>query len=265
MSPPSGLDARVVTHSSAWLAHFLHNRDNFAGIPWTLVSTLTPRERAAIATSIAEFQLGESSEGSHLYEYALRYSRRSGDADYAPAIALFIAEENRHARILGRFMDLAGIPRKRHTFVDRVFRRLRRLGGLELAISVLLTAEIIAQVYYRALRDATECWILQILCRKMLQEERAHVQFQSERLAILRYRKTTVSLMIRDILHRVLMTGTILVVWRNHGEVLRQGGYTFRRFWRFTWCYTERALRIATPNRYRWPTPLRLIASAPKA
>ncbi len=263
--PSSGLGAQVVAHSSAWLAHFLRNRDNLGAIPWTVASTIRPHEYAAIATSIAEFQLGESSEGRHLREYAAEYSRRSGDSDYVRAVGLFIAEENRHARTLGRFMDLAGIPRKRHTLVDRAFRQLRRLAGIELAISVLLTAEIIAQVYYRALRDATGCRILRAICRQILQDERVHVQFQAERLAILRYRRSMASLMIRDVLHRMLMTGAILVVWCNHAKVFRHGGYTFRRFWRFTWLYTARALRIATPNRYGWPTPLRLLAFAPRA
>ena len=97
--------------------------------------------------------------------------------------------------------------------------------------------------------------------RQILRDERAHVQFQSERLALLRYRRSALSVLARHALHRLLMAGAILIVWRNHNRVLRRGGYTLRRFWRTAWVYTERALRIAAPDRYRWPTPLRLIAA----
>ncbi len=255
----------AVMASSQWLAHFFANRGGLLDVPWAEAPLITPGERDAIAASIAEFQLGESSEGRHLSLYATLYSRSTGDSEYAPAVGLFIAEEWRHARDLGRFMDLAGIPRKRRTFADRVFRSLRRLARLELAVSVLLTAEIIAQVYYRALRDATRSRALRVLCTQILRDERAHVQFQAERLAILRYRRSSMALVMRELLHRALMAGTILVVWHNHARALKQGGYTFRRFRRQTWIHTERALRIASPGRYRWPTPVRAMAASLRA
>ncbi len=254
-APAPGAGAPVVRASGEWVAYFRRNREHLAAIPWDTAASITPAEREAIAKSLAEFQLGESSEGRHLAGYAAAYARRSGDLEYAPAMGLFIAEEQRHARDLGQLMDRAGMPRKRHTFADRVFRQLRRLAGLEMAVSVLVTAEIIAQVYCRALRDATACPALRALCRQILRDERAHVQFQCERLAIVRYRRGGLALLGRTALHRLLMAGAILIVWRNHRRALRRGGYTLARFWLLTWVYTERALRIATPDRSLGPRP----------
>ena len=133
-----------------------------------------------------EFQLGESSEGRHLMTRAIRHAADTGDVDYIPALRLFIAEEHRHARDLGRVLDLAGIPRVGRTWPDTVFRWLRKGAGLELSIAVLVTAEIIAKVYYAALREATHAPVLRRLCDQILADEVQHVRFQAERVAILR-------------------------------------------------------------------------------
>ncbi len=221
-------------------------------VPWDDGAQMSEVECQAIAGSIAEFQLGESSEGKNLIHYAKRYAQRSGDTDYARVMGLFIAEENRHARELGRLMDIEGIPRKQNTFVDAVFRNLRRLAGLELSISVLVTAEIIAQVYYQALRGATGSTVLRAVCDQILKDEDEHVRFQCERLAILRSRRSRFTLWHRGCLHRVLMFGAIGVVWLNHRSALRRGGFGWRRFWNETWRFTDAALKIANPRRYVW-------------
>ena len=94
-------------------------------------------------------------KGKYILHCAREYAARRRTSAYAEVIELFVREEQRHARDLGRFMDVAGIPRRSRTWPDTVFRRLRQLGGLEISISVLITAEIIAKVYYAALREAT--------------------------------------------------------------------------------------------------------------
>lgn len=207
-----------------WVQYFQFNRENLRIIPWYADGVLSATERDAISSSLAEFQLGESSEGKHLIRFAKEYADQSGDAEYATAMGLFIAEENRHARDLGRFMDLHQIPPKQKTFTDTVFRSLRKVARLEMSIGVLVTAEIIAQVYYRALRDSTRSRALYVLCTQILNDEREHVRFQSERLAILRHSKRGVSRSVRKLLHRILMGGTIPIVWRYHSKALQAGG-----------------------------------------
>lgn len=249
--------APIEPHSSAaWIAYFERNRRELASIPWDQAVTLTQPERDAIGTSIQEFQVGESSEGRHLFTAARRYAAGSGDGEYVTALRLFVAEEHRHAADLGRVMDLAGIPRTSRSWPDTVFRFLRRRAGLELSISVLVTAEVIAKVYYPALRDATRSVVLRTLCDQIIRDEVEHVRFQCERLAILRQRRRGVRLALTHGLHRVLFVGTCLVVWRRHGRAMRAGGLAFRSFWRRGWDELRAALVIADPRQYAtFPEP----------
>jgi hypothetical protein len=236
--------------SAAWAEHFRRSLARPEIVRADEAVELTLDEVEAIATSVQEFQLGESSEGRHLISAANRYAAWSGDLEYVAALRLFIAEENRHARELGRFLDGAGIPRVKAAWPDTVFRFLRRRAGLELSIVVLVTAEIIAKVYYAALRDATGSSVLQRLCRQILRDERQHVTFQSQRVALLRARRSRWSIRIRVALHRVLMAGTCVVVWRHHGRAMRAGGFGFRRFWRATWREMRRAMAEMDPRNY---------------
>ena len=119
-SQPDPLPAPL--SSEQWAAHFRANDGNLLALPWDGGAAITPAERAAIAASVQEFQLGESSEGRNLISAARRYAASSGDAAYVDALLLFIAEEHRHARDLGRFLDLAGVPRAGHARPDTVFR-----------------------------------------------------------------------------------------------------------------------------------------------
>jgi hypothetical protein len=127
---------------------------------------------------------------------------------------------------------------------------MRRRAGLELSIAVLVTAEIIAKVYYAALRDATGSRTLQQLCRQILQDERHHVIFQAQRVALLRAGRSRRSIFARVALHKALLAGTCIVVWRRHGRAMRGGGMRFAQFWRFTWREMHRALADMDPASY---------------
>ncbi len=227
---------RPVRWSSArWCGYFEANAKALLAIPWEQGVSLTDAERAAVADSVRNFQLGESSEGENLLRAARRYAERSGDERYPEAMGRFIAEEQRHAHDLGRFLTLAGIPLLARSWSDAIFRLLRRLAGLELFITVLVTAEMIGKIYYQALRRATRCPVLRRLCEQLLRDEIKHIRFHSERLAMLNQgRARWKSFLVRG-WHRFLYTGTSLVVWWLHRRALRAGGYGFRRFWWEVW------------------------------
>lgn len=236
--------------SAAWVQYFRFNARSLARIPWELGVFVTDETRAAVAASIQEFQLGESSEARHLIDRGKRHAAEVGDADYVEALGLFIAEEHRHARELGQVLDLAGIGRVAHSWPDTVFRFMRRLAGLELSIVVLVTAEIIARVYYAALREATGASVLRRLCDQILGDEVRHVHFQTERIAVLRRGRSRVLSGVCQGLHRILMVGTCLVVWHKHGRCMRAGGYGFGRFWREIWVEMADALVRCDPANY---------------
>ena len=238
--------------SSFWEERLRQSLANPPRVPWHEATNISPAEVEAIRASIQEFQLGEQSEGRHLSKAAREHARESGDPAYFRAMQLFIREEQHHAALLGRFMDAVGIARASRTFADSVFRKLRRLTGLEVSICVLLTAEIIARVYYRALLLATRSPALRAICHRILDDEAGHVRFQSERLAILRRKRPRFALLASMLLQGLLYAGSLLVVWRGHRAALRAGGFSFGEFWKSCWREFRAALAWMDPAGYEW-------------
>jgi hypothetical protein len=237
----------AMRRSEEWVQYFRGNGLVAMRVPWHLGADLTEEEKAAIAHSIRVFQLGESSEGRHLMKYARAWAERSRDAAYAEAIRMLIAEEQRHAATLARFMELNGIARLRSGFSDRVFRRLRNiLGSLEISIGVLVTAEIIAKVYYPVLRAATTSIVLRTICEQIQRDEIAHVVFQTEQLARLRANRSRAARWATTTLHRMLFYPTILLVACSHHAVLRRGRLGLSSFFRI--CRREFLLDLAAMN-----------------
>jgi hypothetical protein len=243
-----------------WLAHFRRNAGALLPISWEVGADLEASEKRAITSSIQAFQLGESSEGRHLMCYAREWAESSGDLDYVSAIRSLIAEETRHAADLGRFMDLNGIARIQRGWTDSVFRRLRNVvGTLEISLGVLVTAEIIAKVYYAALRDATESAVLRAICDQILRDEYKHVEFQTEQLALMRLNRRAVPLWMTLALHRILFAGTVIVVGWSHRRALARGGYSLRRFWSESMCEFGRDLTAMNPRTSGSASAVRLV------
>jgi len=191
---------------------------------------LTESERRIVTPSIQQFQLGEGSRGQRLLERGQKYGRRVNDALFAGALDLFIKEEQQHSRYLAAFMESQGIPLLQRHWVDSVFRKLRGLAGLELSLTVLVTAEIIAVPYYRALRNATGSPILKMICTRILEDEANHLKYQASMLAGVTFGRPQAMQRTLTELHRLFLFGTTLVVWNNHRSVFEAAGYTFRRF-----------------------------------
>jgi hypothetical protein len=227
---------------SSWKEYFEKNKSHFSEIDWAVNDRLTPEEKNCIAESIAQFQKGESSEGKHLFGHAKKYP----DPEYLECIKLFIQEEQMHAKVLGQFMDKNKIPRIKKHWVDGIFRWLRKLAGMENTIVVLVTAEIIAKIYYNALKHATTSELLKTICTQILKDEDQHISFQCYTIFKLAEKKKNLGRIIRQTWHLILMLGTIMVVWMTHHEVLKKGGYYFSRFWLETllvFFETDRAIK----------------------
>ena len=138
---------------------------------------------------------------------------------------MLIAEEHRHSAALARLMELNGIPQLAHGLSDRIFRRLRNLvGSLEISISVLVTAEIIAKVSYPALYAATNSAVLRAICQQLYRDEAVHVVFQTEQLAKIRASRSAPGMWATAILHRILFYPTAVLVAVSHGAVIRRSG-----------------------------------------
>jgi hypothetical protein len=211
---------------SFWKEYFESNQGHFKDIDWEGPDGLTDNEAEFIYKSIRQFQHGENSEGRHLFQFAKKLNNEA----YLQCIRFFIKEEQMHAAVLGKFMARYRIRKIKSHWIDIVFRRLRKLAGLENSILVLLTAEIISKIYYEALGNVTRSALLQKICTQILRDEDQHIAFQCYTLGLLHSRKNLLSGFLTRSWHLVLMTGTLLIVWLYHGKVLRKGGFYFSRF-----------------------------------
>src|SRR5690606_12324321 len=109
-------------------------------------------------------------------------------------------------------------------------RFMRKLGGLEVAIRVLITAEILASTYYRAILSATSSPLLKGICRQILHDEIKHLRFQNDRIQIQQSQRHPLFRVLADMLQGLLLLGAMMVIWPRHGVAIRAGGYNFTRF-----------------------------------
>jgi hypothetical protein len=191
---------------------------------------LTDEERRRIGDSIGTFQLGEQSEGRTLQEFAAKFARRHGVPALPIVTALFIREEQHHAAQLRAFMLANGIPLKQRNWTDSIFRRVRKLAGYEAAVTILVTAEMIGFVYYRALARATTSRGLKSICRQMCADESVHLRYETQLLMTLRGDRNWFARRLVDVAHRVLLSASAVVVYCDHRRVLRHVGYDVRTF-----------------------------------
>jgi hypothetical protein len=215
-----------------WLNHFEHHALRLRRVPHGLSDVLMSDELQLIAGSIATFQLGEQSDGRSLLRAAECCARANEMPHLVRIIDLLIREERRHASLLRAFMQDHRMPLKSTDWTDRVFRRIRRPAGLRWYLGVLISAELIGTVYYRALEAATNCRRLQVLCRTLVADELAHVGFESQLLLALRAGRGAPSRAMTRSIHLIFFAGAAVVVWVTHRSVLRRAGHSARSFLR---------------------------------
>lgn len=226
-----------------WLNHFEHHALHPTRVPQGLSDVLRRDELRVIASSIATFQLGEQSEGRTFLRAAERFARATELPSLVRIIELLIREEQRHALLLRAFMQDHGIPPKRTDWTDRAFRRIRRLAGLELYLCVLIGAELIGIVYYRALESATDCKRLRAMCRIIVSDELAHVGFESQVLFTLRAGHAAPIRALTRCAHEIFFASTATVVWLTHRSVLCRAGHSAQSFLRC--CLAQYAFYLA--------------------
>ncbi len=229
LAPPASTS--TASPYQRWHDHFLENRDRAGTLPWQDSYQLNARELRLVARSIQQFQLGEWARGRGFVRRAVSHPVLATDACFVPALRLFIEEEQEHSGILGRFLDREHIPRLSNHWLDEIFRRLRKLAGLEACATVLVTAEVLAVPFYQALRDATGSPLLRAICVRILCDEAAHLNYQALTLGLVRRPLPERARAIRSFCHATLFHATAVLLWQQHRGVFRAAGWDFRQFW----------------------------------
>ena len=228
--------------SEAWLAYFQSNVQSAQDMPWDRDIFFPENLRAALVPSIKAFQKGEGSEGHNLHRVSKAYAEKEQDPAYLTCIEYFIREEQKHAEFLRLYLEKLAEKPLHSTWTDEVFRRLRKNAGLEISISVLITAEIIATLYYPALHEATPDPLLRMICQRIFQDEARHIRFQSDRLRMLRAARSSWKLWWTHCLQDFLYTGTLRVVWFAYGQAFRAGKFSWIKYWSMAWRHYRQVL-----------------------
>ena len=222
-----------------WNDYFSRNDKQRLKIDFSKEGNLPEAVKKRIFPSVKAFQRGEGSDGGYLMETAEVFAQGYKVPEYKETMKQFIREENWHSAYLKTYMNYHHVPVKDRSFLDRVFRKLRRLGGLRCEVTVLVTAEMIALTYYDALSKNTDSAALKSICAQMLHDEIPHVMFQSYTLS--HFKNNLPDKWMRIILMEV----TLLFVWGAFCNVYRAGGYDFGTFLKENMGYLHQSMELA--------------------
>ena len=219
-----------MTTSEQWLKHFRTNATQERIDP-ALKPQISEVDKKAILHSLKAWQKGETSEGKHLIQAASKHANDINDPVYLEVIKLFIKEEQKHGENLGRYVDALGEQRISFDWGDQLFRYVR---GWNRSITswtmAVLIVESAAQVFYTALRDASDCTLLKEICTDILIDEACHIQFQSERMAYVMGLKSPFWRAQYLMVYRSLFSTTHRLIWIAHRRAFLHGGWNKERY-----------------------------------
>jgi hypothetical protein len=205
-----------------WINHFETNTrlNRELQLPETPCE-LPDQTREALARSIAIFQLGESGGGTRLRRYTRSIASLENLKGYQRAVDLFVAEEQSHAALLARTVThLRGTLLKKQ-WTNSIFRWMRDLVNLEFNIQVLLTAELIAEVYFGLLSLRCSDPVVQTVAKKLLRDEMGHLAFQRDFLFERLKTLTPATQRLWRWQFQVIHLATAVVVSWDHRDCLR--------------------------------------------
>lgn len=246
-----------------WISHFEASTrlNHELQLPETACE-LPEHVRTAVARSIAIFQLGESGGGTRLRRYTRSIASLENLNGYQRTVDLFVAEEQSHAALLARTVTHLRGTLLQKQWTNSVFRWMRNLVKLEFNIQVLLTAELIAEVYFGLLSLRCSDPVVQTVAKKLLRDEMGHLSFQRDFLfERLKPLTPTMQRLWRWQFQAIHFATACVVSW-DHRDCLRSlnvppAGFRARamRCWQSFQSRLERRLREAeTQERHESPS-----------
>jgi hypothetical protein len=206
-------------NSTSWLHYFQQNRLNRPEPQWDLPFTENPAASRHLARSLSHFQLGESGEGTFLLRQA--ETTHADDPNYCETLALFIREEQEHARLLQKVVERYRGRLVSGHWTHSLFRGLRHAIGVGFEIQVLVIAELIGTAYYRVLGRRTSDAILREVCELVLRDEAKHIAFHAERFAADQAAWLPMERALWVAQFQMLFLGALQVAWLDHHAALR--------------------------------------------
>lgn len=174
-------DRRLDLDYTGWRDYFRSNMSKYATLvlPHKLMCDDRARN-AALAATLARFQIGETGEGKHLKKQALKVE----GPVYLETIDLFLKEENNHANYLAKVIGLLDGKLMSGHWTDAFFIVFRRALGLKTELFVLLVAEILGQAFYDCVAHSPEYEELSPLFETIVSDEKAHLEYHTQYLGL---------------------------------------------------------------------------------
>ena len=208
-----------------WRRYFLGNKRRRPEPRWNAPVEMAQATRAVVATSLAHFQLGESGDGGTLLRGARFHAPGPG---FEEAAALFVAEEQEHARLLAHLVRRFGGELVTTHWTHTTFKALRHAAGLDFEMQVLLVAETLGTAYYRLLSRRCTDPAIADACVLILRDEEAHLRFHADNVKA-RGRGAIRAALFRLRLETILRAASV-AAWLDHGPALRAFGWTWTDF-----------------------------------
>lgn len=220
-----------MTTSREWINYFKENQIK-KRIDWTLSPEISSTERVKIIRSLQAWQLGETSDGANLIRASQSYAAQIKDDDYLDAVKLFIKEEQKHGENLGKYLDAIGEKRLNKDWGDYLFRKVRYLNtSMEIWTVTVIIVESFAQLYYRAIANATSCRLLNQICKDILIDEKQHIVFQLQRLSIITAKRPVLFLGLTLLVYTAFFHVVFIAIWIGHGKAFKAGGVSLKNLY----------------------------------
>lgn len=222
---------------TSWRNYYERNRLNRAEPIWDAPCRLTGDVRRRLAVSLSHFQLGETGGGTFLIKEA---SKETGGEDLA-ALEMFVKEEAEHARLLACMVRRLGGKLVHRHWTHRLFKLVRRAGGFQFEIQMMLTAEIVGTAYYELLMTGTDDPALRDALGLMARDEAGHIGFHLDRMRMRWRTYLPLERTVWALQFQVLVLLALRVAWMDHGPCLKAVG---RRWSDFSQCARRTAIRF---------------------
>ena len=203
-----------------WIRHFQVNRNHRPEPDWGALFSMDEAKRAALAKTLAEYQLGDGGGECRLVGFDAE-SARAVHPDAAEVIDLWFREEAEHSRLLGFALRRVRGEFITTTFGFRWFNRIRCWFGAQFEMLVLLVVEIVSTGYYRIIQRHCGDAPIAAMCGLILRDEAGHIIFHRDRLA---EKSSDWSAGWRGLAIHGLTAGCTGFLWLTHGRWLRTLG-----------------------------------------
>lgn len=190
--------------------------------------SLPEETRRVLAHSLARFQLGETGEG-RIAQQVRNAPSPLMTAEYADCVRMLVAEEGRHARLLGDMVRSLGGETLKDHWTDRLFVAGRRAMGTRTKLLVLFVSEIVGIAYYSTMAKHFPDPDYRNVFREIASDEALHYDFH-----IAFFRKTAAmegkGKVTQGALVAVTTIAGTLMVW-DHRHAIRAVGATPWEVW----------------------------------